>query len=103
MKIYSYNDRANICGTQIRILRKQKKLSQEELAARLQVAGVDLDQKAISRIECEKRFLADSELRGIAGIYQFSMDELAGRKGVCPAKTRPRLTGVCLSAGGAAL
>ncbi|WP_306487450.1 helix-turn-helix domain-containing protein [Agathobaculum sp.] len=79
MKIYSYNDRANICGTQIRILRKQKKLSQEELAARLQVAGVDLDQKAISRIECEKRFLADFELREIARILQISMDELAGR------------------------
>ena len=79
MKIYSYNDRANICGTQIRILRKQKKLSQEELAARLKVAGVELDQKAISRIECEKRFLADFELREIARILQISMDELAGR------------------------
>ncbi|MFR3786264.1 helix-turn-helix domain-containing protein [Agathobaculum desmolans] len=79
MKIYNYNGRANICGTQIRILRKQKKLSQEELAARLQVAGVDLDQKAISRIECEKRFLADFELREIARILQISMDELAGR------------------------
>lgn len=79
MKIYNYNGRANICGTQIRILRKQKKLSQEELAARLQVAGVDLDQKAISRIECEKRFLADFELREIARILQISMDELAGK------------------------
>ena len=79
MKIYNYNGRANIFGTQIRILRKQKKLSQEELAARLQVAGVDLDQKAISRIECEKRFLADFELREIARILQISMDELAGR------------------------
>ena len=79
MKIYNYNGRANICGTQIRILRKQKKLSQEELPARLQVACVDLDQKAISRIECEKRFLADFELREIARILQISMDELAGR------------------------
>lgn len=79
MKIYNYNGGANICGTQIRILRKQKRLSQEELAARLQVAGVDLDQKAISRIECEKRFLADFELREIARILQISMDELAGR------------------------
>ncbi len=45
----------------------------------MQVAGVDLDQKAISRIECEKRFLADFELREIARILQISMDELAGR------------------------
>ena len=79
MKIYDYNGRANICGARIRILRKRKKLSQEEFAARLQVAGVDLDQKAISRIECEKRFLADFELREIARILQISMDELAGK------------------------
>ena len=63
----------------IRMLRKQKKLSQEELAARLQIEGVDLDQKAISRIECGKRFIADFELREIARILQISMDNLAER------------------------
>ena len=76
MKIYDYNGRANICGARIRVLRKQKRLSQEEFAARLQVAGIDLDQKAISRIECEKRFLADFELREIARVLHISMDEL---------------------------
>lgn len=79
MKIYNYHGRANICGTKIRELRKQHKLSQEDFAARLQLAGIDLDQKAISRIECEKRFLADFELREIARILQISLDELAER------------------------
>ncbi len=77
MKIYDYNGRANICGSRIRELRKQKKISQEEFAARMQVAGIDIDQRTISRIECEKRFLADFELREIARILQIPMDELA--------------------------
>lgn len=79
MKIYDYNGKANICGAKIRELRKKKKISQEEFAARMQVAGVDIDQRTISRIEREERFLADFELREIARILQISMDELAKR------------------------
>ena len=79
MKIYDYNGKANICGEKIRVLRKQKHISQAELAARLQVCGIDLDQKAISPIECKKRFIADFELREIARILQISLDELAER------------------------
>lgn len=57
----------------------KKKISQEELAARMQVAGIDIDQRTISRIELEKRFLADFEMREIARILQISLDELAER------------------------
>ena len=60
-------------------LRQKKKISQEELAARMQVAGIDIDQRTISRIELEKRFLADFEMREIARILQISLDELAER------------------------
>jgi DNA-binding XRE family transcriptional regulator len=76
MKIYDYHGKANIAGTNIRRLRRKRKLSQDELAARLQVAGVDLDQRAISRMERQERFLADFELREIARILQVSMEEL---------------------------
>ena len=58
---------------------KKRKISQEELAARMQVAGIDIDQRTISRIELEKRFLADFEMREIARILQISLDELAER------------------------
>ena len=57
----------------------KKEISQEELAARMQVAGIDIDQRTISRIELEKRFLADFEMREIARILQISLDELAER------------------------
>ena len=76
MKIYDYHGRANISGKQIRKLRKKLHMSQDQLAARLQVAGLDIDQRTISRIEREERFLADFELLQIAHILESSMEEL---------------------------
>ena len=51
MKFYSYKEKKNICGTQIREYRKKLGITQAELGARVQVYGVMLDQKAVSRIE----------------------------------------------------
>lgn len=62
MKIYDYNGRYNLCGTRIRQRREALGLSQEDLAARLQVAGRDISQHAISRIETGLRVLPDYEL-----------------------------------------
>lgn len=76
MKIYDYNGRANISGGYIKTLRRQLKMSQEQLSARLQVAGIDIDQRTISRIERETRFLADYELREIAHILCVAADDL---------------------------
>ena len=76
MKIYDYNGKANMTGAKMRKVRSDLKITQEQLAARLQIAGIALDQKAISRIERQERFLADFELREIARILRVSMDEL---------------------------
>ena len=76
MKIYDYNGKANITGAKMRKVRSDLKITQEQLAARLQIAGIALDQKAISRIERQERFLADFELREIARILRVSIDEL---------------------------
>ena len=41
MKIYDYHGRANICGAKIKQLRQKKKISQEELAARMErICGI---------------------------------------------------------------
>jgi len=37
MKIYDFNDKKNICGKRVKEARKNLKLSQTDLAARLQV------------------------------------------------------------------
>lgn len=76
MKIYDYNGKANIVGRQIYKLRKEKKLSQEELAAKLQINNIELSQKAISRIEKQERFVTDYELLIISKILGVSIYDL---------------------------
>ena len=66
MKIYAYNGRCNVSGRKVRELRERMKLSQDQLAARMQVQGVPLTQKAISRIETGERVVADYELMLLA-------------------------------------
>jgi transcriptional regulator with XRE-family HTH domain len=57
----------NVVGPHIRDarLRASRKVSQEELAARLQAMGVQLDQTAVSRIENRERQVTDVELLAI--------------------------------------
>lgn len=80
MKIYDYNGKKNICGERIRAARKAMHLSQQELAARLQVEGINLEQDSISRIEIGTRFVADFELLILCKILSVSSDELLGIK-----------------------
>lgn len=76
MKIYDYDGKANIVGRQIHKLRKQKKLSQEELAAQLQINNIELSQKSISRIEKQERFVTDYELLVISKVLGVSIYDL---------------------------
>lgn len=66
----------NICGNRIYNLRKGLKISQRELADKLQLSGLDIDKNAIQRIECGKRFVTDIELVIIASVLNTSVDEL---------------------------
>ena len=76
MKIYDYSGRKNICGARIREERKKRRLSQTDLAARMQVCGVMLERDSISRIEFGTRFIADYELMVIADILSISVGDL---------------------------
>lgn len=63
MNLYKYVDgKCNASGVKIRELREAVGLSQEQLAAKLQLAGLNLNQKAISRIETGIRVVPDYEL-----------------------------------------
>ena len=62
VKIYNYNGKANIVGNKILDLRKKQKLSQEELAVKMQLNNIEISQKVISRIEKQERFVTDYEL-----------------------------------------
>lgn len=62
MKIYDFNGKKNICGKRVKEARKKLKLSQTDLAARLQIAGIIIERDSLSRIEIGTRFVADYEI-----------------------------------------
>lgn len=66
MKIIEYNGTRNIAGDRIREARLKQRISQAQLAARVQVEGVILEQDVISRIESGQRILLDYELKALA-------------------------------------
>jgi len=66
----------NVCGEKIAIYRKQMKISQRELADRLQLIGLDIDKNAIQRIESGQRFVTDIELIKISKVLEKSYDNL---------------------------
>ena len=66
----------NICGKKVSEYRKAMKISQRELADRLQLAGLDIDKNAIQRIECGKRFVTDIEIVFLAGVLKADYKDL---------------------------
>ena len=52
----------NIIGENLKLLRLQKGLSQEQLASKLHLLGLNLDRSAISRIESYSREVYDYEV-----------------------------------------
>ena len=73
MKIYDYNGKKNICGNRVHEARCKVRLTQADLAAKLQVNGIIIERDSISRIEIGTRFVADYELREIAKILNVSV------------------------------
>lgn len=66
----------NVCGKNIASFRTELKISQRELADRMQLVGIDLDKNAIQRIECGKRFVTDIEIIAFAKIFNVTFEEL---------------------------
>ncbi|WP_040195951.1 helix-turn-helix domain-containing protein [Candidatus Soleaferrea massiliensis] len=62
MKLYDYHGVFNRSGKRIRLARKRLNWSQELLAARIQLNGLNIDQNAVSRAENGKRCIPDFEL-----------------------------------------
>lgn len=69
MKKYNYGEQKNISGERIRQLRKANKMSQNQLAIKMQTEGVIMEQDVISRIESGQRILVDYELFTISHIF----------------------------------
>ena len=57
-------------------MRCERNLTQEELATKLQLAGLDLDRIAVAKIESRIRSVYDYELAMIAHLLAVPADEL---------------------------
>ncbi len=66
----------NICGENVALLRKQMKISQRELADRLQLVGLDVDKNAVQRIEAGKRFVTDIDILALVRVFGCSLNDL---------------------------
>ncbi len=76
VKIYLYDDKKNIIGDKVKMLRKDKKLSQKSLAEQLQLMGYEFSDLTILRIETGKRLCTDFELKALANYFDVSADFL---------------------------
>lgn len=80
MRLYTLDGKCNISGTRIRQARMKAGMSQEELAVKLQLAGLQMGQMAVSRIETGKRLVPDFELPLLADALGVSTDWLLGKE-----------------------
>lgn len=76
MIIGKVTNQCNICGQNVRKLRENKKMSQDQLAAKLQTEGLGVNQNSISRIETGKRIVADFELQALARVFGVDVNDL---------------------------
>lgn len=76
MKIYTYKEKKNLCGEKIRMARLNKRMTQSDLAAQIQIQGVTMERDSISRIEIGTRFVTDYELKVFSKVLGVSMEWL---------------------------
>lgn len=78
MRMLIKNGKINSCGERIKELRQTLGISQNDLAVKLQLVGLGITQKTISRIETGDRVVPDYELKYFAGALGVSVSFLLG-------------------------
>ena len=78
MKIYWYRNSKNLIGHRLHDLRISQHLTQRQLAARMQLAGMEMNEVTILRIEKGVRFVPDYEVAELAKALGVKPDAAAG-------------------------
>lgn len=78
MKIYDYHGKKNVSGDRIREARLKRRLTQEDLAAKLQIESVIMERDSVSRMEIGTRFVTDYELMVLSKVLGVSLQWLVG-------------------------
>ena len=63
-------------GNNIRKIRESRKITQEQLSAKLQINGCDITRSAVAKIEVGQRHIYPDEIKLIKEILNTSYDEL---------------------------
>ena len=71
--------RMNLIGANIRALRLQANLTQNELSAKLETITVYICRSSISRIENSNRIITDIEIDGISRVLNVPVSDLFKR------------------------
>lgn len=66
----------NLIGRRLIKLRQQRGWSQRDLAYQLQLNDCDMDKNVITRIETDKRYVTDLELKALCRVFSVSYDYL---------------------------
>lgn len=66
----------NVVGAQVRKLRKEQKLTQEQLSARCNVIGLDISRGTLAKIEAGVRQVTDVEVVQIAKALKVNVSTL---------------------------
>ena len=66
----------NLISLRLKELRESQGLSQRDLARALQLSGTDMDKNVITRIETNKRYVTDLELKALSELFHVSYDYL---------------------------
>ena len=76
MKKIAYENNKNVIHSRLLYYRTLRGLSQEEVAARMQVLNVNMDQQMLSRIERNARIVTDYELACFCRVLNVTEREL---------------------------
>jgi len=76
VKKISFYGNKNVISKQLKLARAKCDLSQEALAAKMQTMNVNIDQRAISKIEHNARIVTDYELACFCEILKISEKDL---------------------------
>ncbi|MGN1123251.1 MAG: helix-turn-helix domain-containing protein [Eubacterium sp.] len=66
----------NNFGSNIRILRERRNMTQEKLSAKLQLLGCDITRSAVAKIEVGQRHIYPDEIKLIKEILDVTFDEM---------------------------
>lgn len=66
----------NLVGNNVRRLRIEQNLSQQELSERLETYAIYVCRGSISRLEGRRRTVTDYELKALASVLEVTVDQL---------------------------